>query len=355
MNKKQAPITDDQRKVLEIKRDHPGSNPKDIVSLLDDPHLGVNYVQQVIHNFELKDQPPKNNIGNLAIMTTRTSNDTTDDDEQDTTKPDIVDSKATRTLDSLGKKSKRVIKYVNANPETGYTDLIRIMEDENISDATTRISLKKFSELVPDDAAVWDGLEHPRSVKTPDDIRGNKQKQIVKYIINNPEAPKARVAKKNDTNRTHVTATMQTYNHLLPDAWCERFPSLTGGGTLPHGDGDDTAHGRGGAVEKEDDSDDRLKKMAKNAKRSAELDREKLFDENGRLKKPGQTDDDDEEDTEPSTDVEKEVEEVVAYDAERVDMLWDEIDSFEGVPSEDMELFSAGMRHVLSVLELDRS
>lgn len=240
MASKQTPITDDQRRVLEMDRDHPDATPKDIFGMLDDPHLTVDYVQSVIHNFELDDEKPENPV-KAAIMSSATTNN--DADEDDETDEQFEPDQSTRPLKSLGEKSREVIEEVQADPDVGFHELA---ERFDTSDAHVKGSLQKFAQMTDPDAAVWETIKNPRDTKNVEDITGDKARTVVETINDHPTWEKGKVADVSDCQKSYVTSTMQKYDHLLSDRWCARFPSLSGGETLPRGNGDDASHDKGG-------------------------------------------------------------------------------------------------------------
>lgn len=236
----QPPQSEEQRRILELDRDNPDATPKDILDMLDDPHLTVDYVQRIIHDFELPKEQPSNPDAQDIMAT---ANDTTDDDpdEQTESLPDPTSSH--RPLDTLGEKSRKVIETIRDDPELSLTEVYDIRDD--CSRGHVRNSIKKYSQHIPTDAAIWDDVTRPETITDIDDIGAKSKRLIVQAISDNANASKKEVADMAGVRKTQVTDAMQMYQHLLPAKWCRRFPSLSDGETLPRGDGEECALGPG--------------------------------------------------------------------------------------------------------------
>lgn len=246
--KGQQTLSDDQRKVLEMDRNHPKATPKDIHGMLDDPEISIGYVKHVIESddFQLPEQR-RENQHKISILNATSSGGENDEggaedsesgaDEQ----PTPAEPRSNhRPLDTLGDKGKHVIENVRENPDAT-SDEIGEMSDSTWTHV--RRTIVKFSHLIPEDAAVWEDIERPELTTSADEIASSKKREIVEAIIDNPTASKKEITEIAETNLGYITDTMQMYQHILPDEWCERFPSLTNGDTLPRGHGDDASRG----------------------------------------------------------------------------------------------------------------
>lgn len=239
MRSKETPYTDDQRRVLELDREHPAATPKDIAEMMGDDYP-TQYCKRIIEDFELPDE--HRTIGTIATMAT-VSDNTTDETEPETeTEPEEGGSEPvneeiahyeSRPLDSLGHKAQAVVKAAR-NGRT--LDDIADDDEINTSRSYVRRCIKQGSQFIDDDARIWDDVLNPRTVLSVDDIAeaDNEAKQkIVQAICDNPDKNKEKIADIADSNANHVGSVMQMYEHLLPSKFCKRYPSLSDGGKYP--------------------------------------------------------------------------------------------------------------------------
>lgn len=394
MASKQTPITDDQRKVLEIDRNHPDATPKDILGMLDDPDLTVDYVQRVIHDFELPEEQPS---APTQLMSSVQEADPDEDEQAPTTTTE-------RPLDTLGDRAREVVEAVQDDPEITVQEL-----EDDVECSSTHIhnTVRQFSQLLPDDAAIWDQFNHPEETESPDEVNGKKAKAVVKAICDDPSKTKNEIVAETDSEYAYVTTVMQIYQHLLPDEWCNRFPSLCGGDTLPraHGDAvanaDQTHNNHGGGASEEpsgadydpdfDPQDER--RRLENLHDIGMIDDETLEEKLAELEDEADTEEEaeeivdeaedeaEEEDESTSTTISPDMatetaddsdnikepdmetpsmgevtapaDKVTVVDPEKVDQLNDQLELLEDDSSGELAAYAKGIQYTLNVLDID--
>lgn len=224
---KQTPLSDQQRQILELDRDFPDATPKDILGMLDDEDINVEYVQRIIHDFDL---PDEDTITIGDIMSTKTSAPENESETMDTDdEPNdggIEDEKVgtERPIDTLGEKAKALVETIRENPEITANELYEKHDDT--SDQYTYSSVRKHSHLIPEDAEIWDTITRPEEVTDVDGVGGDLASDVIETIIDDPDQSISDVAETVDTDAGYVTSVMQTYQHLLPAKWARRHPSL---------------------------------------------------------------------------------------------------------------------------------
>lgn len=224
---KQTPLSDQQRQILELDRDFPDATPKDILGMLDDEDINVEYVQRIIHDFDL---PDEDTITIGDIMSTKTSApenesetmDTDDEPNDGGIEDETVGTE--RPIDTLGEKAKALVETIRENPEITASELYEKHDDT--SDQYTYSSVRKHSHLIPEDATIWDTITRPEEVTDVDDVGGDLASGVIEAIRDDTEQSISDVAETVDTDAGYVTSVMQTYQHLLPPKWRRQHPSL---------------------------------------------------------------------------------------------------------------------------------
>jgi len=98
MTDKPTAQSEDQLKVLRYARDHPDATPSDIEGALDDEHIGVKYVERILHDFEL---PEEERQAVDETVATLTGGNDTDDDPADADETKESDDRATDDLNPM--------------------------------------------------------------------------------------------------------------------------------------------------------------------------------------------------------------------------------------------------------------
>lgn len=281
-----TPITDDHRRVLEINRDHPGATIKDIVGIMDDPALGVDYVQSVIHNYELPEETK-------VSPTTNGFHTTTDEENDEEEQPDAADEavdepveeptddrpwedadtdfERVRSLDSLTVKGQAVIRYLRGHPDVERLD--HVDEALDVSSGYTRTVIKQNPHLVPEETTVWEKTTNPDEV-TFDDLTANRQ-LVVREMWDDPDSTQSEVARATDLSEATVHTIAKQYPHLVPGQWLDRYEMYERNPDTavndPHGDTDTGRTEYGGVdvsvgvPEMDDDTEDELERGFKAA------------------------------------------------------------------------------------------
>ena len=222
MKTKTTAVTDDQKRVLRVKRANPEKTPKEVAESIPDSAITPQYADRIINDFKLPDEPGPMDIIPKATQKSGTDDEPEAEDSTDEADDEFTPAERARKFETLGEKTQEVIETIRENPDIRRDELAETVAG---SQNTIRNAVRFYPHLFPDDAAIYEDVVDSRE-RDVDDLREGKRKEVIKYLRENPTATCEEMLDKLDVGYSMVLQGVQEYTHLIPEEAADNFEVL---------------------------------------------------------------------------------------------------------------------------------